>query len=446
MTTRHLLPILALAITATACSQLDTDAVRTVPTPTSPDSTAPTPPDRSTSGSPSGTSTPAPAVSEATVDATLSPSSSAAPPATTSDLPLGDPEVAATFVAAFEQPVGLAVRPGDTAIYIVEQDGRIVRAELRFGGVAEQRIVIDLTDATGADGERGLLGLAFAPTGDQAWVHYTDNDGDTVVAEYPVAADGTFVAGAGRTVLTVDQPYANHNGGDLAVGPDGMLYVALGDGGSANDPERRASDPTDLLGKLLRIDPAGGDPYAIPPDNPFATGPGPGGLDGAPEVWAWGLRNPWRIAFDPANGDLWIADVGQNVWEEVDHVVAADGRPAGWAADFGWSAYEGDLRFNDDVADPGNFVFPVHVYEHGEDGCSVSGGAVYRGRDIPALVGMYVYSDFCSGRLWAYAAATDRNLTLLDGFEQVTAVRPGPQAELYVLELSGDVYRIDPVT
>jgi glucose/arabinose dehydrogenase len=443
MSTRHLLPILSVVIIASACSELDTDAVRTVP-PTTPQATTAMPVSTPASGSLQSPTSPAPVSAEDTPATSAPVSGSAVVPPTTAAVPLGDPQVAATYVATFEQPVGLAVRPDDSAIYVVEQDGRIVRAALGFGGVTEQRVVIDLTDATGADGERGLLGLAFAPGGDRAWVHYTDNDGDTVVAEYPVTGDGTFDAGAGRTVLTVDQPYGNHNGGDLAVGPDAMLYVALGDGGSANDPERRASDPTNLLGKLLRIDPAGGDPYAIPPDNPFATGLGPGGVDGAPEVWAWGLRNPWRIAFDPANGDLWIADVGQNVWEEVDHAVATGGRPAGWAADFGWSAYEGEVRFNDDVPDPGNLVVPVHVYEHGDDGCSVSGGAVYRGADIPALVGRFVYSDFCSGKLWGYEATSDRNLTLLDSFEQVTAVRTGPSGELYVLELSGDVYRIDP--
>jgi glucose/arabinose dehydrogenase len=218
-----------------------------------------------------------------------------------------------------------------------------------------------------------------------------------------------------------------------------MLYVAMGDGGSGGDPERRASDPTSLLGKLLRIDPAGGDPYGIPADNPFASGT-LDGIEGAPEVWSWGLRNPWRIAFDPSTGDLWIADVGQNLYEEVDHVASGE-RPAGWAADFGWSGFEGTERYNDDVPDPGNTVMPVHVYSH-DDGCSISGGAVYRGSAIADLAPAFVYADYCAGVVWAFDLAGQRNLTLLDGFQGVTAVRTGPDGELYVLEADGDVHRL----
>ena len=198
-------------------------------------------------------------------------------------------------------------------------------------------------------------------------------------------------------LLQIDQPYPNHNGGDLALGPDGMLYVAMGDGGSGGDPERRASDPTNLLGKLLRIDPApsGDAAYSIPADNPFATG-SMGDVAGAPEVWAWGLRNPWRIAFDPATAELWIADVGQNRIEEIDAVGPTADHPAGWGTNFGWSAFEGNDRFNDDVADPGNLVFPVWTYTH-DEGCSISGGAVYRGTVIAGLAPAYVYSDYCAG-------------------------------------------------
>jgi glucose/arabinose dehydrogenase len=218
----------------------------------------------------------------------------------------------------------------------------------------------------------------------------------------------------------------------------------MGDGGAADDPQRRADNPMTPLGKMLRIDPtpSADMPYTIPADNPFASGE-LNGVGGAPEVWSWGLRNPWRFAFDPVNGDLWIADVGQNQYEEVDLVQPTAEHPAGWAADFGWSAFEGTERYNDDVPDPGNTVMPVLTYQHGEDGCSISGGAVYRGSAIPELEPAFVYADYCSGRLWALDLAGARNLTLGE-FESVTAVRTGPDGELYVLQGSGDVYRLVP--
>jgi glucose/arabinose dehydrogenase len=354
----------------------------------------------------------------------------------------GDPRVTFERVGTFDQPVGLAVRGGDDALYVIEQTGRVVRWD---PVVAVSGAVADLTDLTAADGERGLLGLAFSLDGQLAWVNYTDHDGDTVIAEYPVAADGTFGVATTRVVLIVDQPYSNHNGGDLALGPDGMLYIALGDGGSAGDPERRASDPTQLLGKLLRIDPTASSSagYSIPDDNPFAGGE-LDGMEGAPEVWAWGLRNPWRIAFDPVTADLWIADVGQERFEEVNVVRPTDERPAGWGLDFGWSAFEGNARFNDDLADTGRDVKPVVVYEHGLDGCSVSGGAVYRGSAILGLAPAFVYGDYCSGRIWAFDAESGRNVLLRDGLGLITSVRSGPDGELYVTDQAGALLKMIP--
>jgi glucose/arabinose dehydrogenase len=295
------------------------------------------------------------------------------------------------------------------------------------------------------EGEQGLLGLAFTADGTVAFVDYTDNRGDTNVAAYAVAPGGEFDPASGRVLLEVDQPYANHNGGDLLVGPDGFLYVTLGDGGAGGDPQRRASDPTTRLGAILRIDPtpSAESPYAIPPDNPFATG-ALGGRPGAPEVWAWGLRNPWRIDIDPVTRDLWIADVGQNRYEEVNRVAPTADHPAGWGLDFGWSGYEGTERFNDDVPDPGSLTFPVLTYEHGDDGCSISGGAVYRGSRIPELGSAYVYSDYCSGKVWALDLVGRRNLTLLEGFSNVASVRRGPDGELYVVERSRAIWRIVP--
>ena len=360
------------------------------------------------------------------------------PPATTEPSPtVGDPKVAAIAVAEFDQPVDLAVRPGDHALYIVEQPGRVVRL------IGDERTVIaDLTDRTASSGERGLLGLAFSPDGRTAYLDYTDVAGDTVIAEYPIDGDGHFDMQAERIVLTIDQPYSNHNGGDLEIGPDRMLYIAVGDGGSGGDPERNASDPSTLLGSLLRIDPHPDrdQPYTIPADNPFADGRF-GDLAGAAEVWSWGLRNPWRFAFDPVNGDLWIADVGQNEVEEVNLVSPIGGVTAGRGVNFGWSGFEGDQRFNSDVVDSGP-TMPVLTYRHGHDGCSISGGVPYRGDAIPDLAPAFVYSDYCSGIVWALDLDGQRNITLLDGFDSVSSVRAGPDGEIYVLELGGTLNRL----
>ena len=358
-------------------------------------------------------------------------------PTTIATTIVGNPVVQAVLVGEFDKPVDLAIRTGDPSLYIVEQSGRVVRSI-----DATSTIVADVSDRITAGAERGLLALTFSPDGTFAYFDYTDRGGDTVIAQYPVAADGAIDISRERAILQIDQPYSNHNGGDLEFGPDGMLYVSLGDGGSANDPQRRASDTFNLLGKLLRIDPAqdfGDVAYLVPPDNPFADG-----VNGAPEVWSWGLRNPWRFAFDSTNGDLWIADVGQNRYEEIDHVESIDGANAGRAVNFGWSAFEGTNRFNDNVTDAGDTTFPVLTYEHGSDGCSVSGGVPYHGVAIPELEPAYVYSDYCSGKLWAYDQAGQRNLLLLDQLGSVSSVRAGPDGEIYILELGGRVSRLSP--
>jgi glucose/arabinose dehydrogenase len=302
--------------------------------------------------------------------------------------------------------------------------------------------VLDITDLTDAAGEQGLLGLDFHPAGDRAYVNYIDGNGDTVISEFAVGADGTFDRDSERVLMNVDQPYPNHNGGDLAIGPDGMLYIGLGDGGSGGDPERRGLDLGTLLGKISRIDPTPSTelPYTVPPDNPFI---GTAGALG--EIWSIGLRNPWKFTFDPVTHDLWIADVGQNQIEEVDVVPApTDGSVAGRGASFGWSAFEGDTRFNSDQPADGH-VAPVLTYSHGADGCSISGGAPYRGAAIPDLWGGYVYSDYCSGKVWALDYAGARNLQL-GTRDSVTAVIAGPDQELYVLSASGSVDRIVPVS
>lgn len=375
-----------------------------------------------------------------TAGSTVAPSTGSAPRPTDTGAPaadgsattvpaaprLGDP------IATLEEPVDLAVRPGDTALYVVERAGR-VRA-VRDGSVSGP--LLDITDLTQNEGERGLLGLAFSTDGDLAYVDYTDDDGDTVIAEYPVGADGTFDEAGARTVLTVDQPYSNHNGGAVVTGPDGLLYIGMGDGGAADDPERHALDLGSLLGKILRIDPRpqGSAGYAVPDDNPFVDAPG-----ARPEIWTIGVRNPWRLSFDAETGDLWVADVGQNRWEEVDLLPAdPSGRNAGRGASLGWSAREGRERFNVDQPDDGH-TDPVYVYEHGDDGCSISGGALYRGGDLPALDGWYVFGDYCSGKVWALALDGEPERIDIGTLRSVVAVRTGPDGELYALSLEGEI-------
>ena len=341
----------------------------------------------------------------------------------------------APFVSGLSSPVDLAWREGDDALYVVLQGGSIVPVR---GGVAGAP-VLDIGGSITSGGEQGLLGLAFHPSAPLAYVNYTDSDGDTVIAEYAVAKDGTFEATSARELLTIEQPYANHNGGNLEFGPDGYLYIGTGDGGSGGDPERRSLNGSELLGKMLRIDPtpSGDQPYTVPADNPFI------GVDGArPEIWSVGLRNPWRFTFDSATGDLWIGDVGQGEWEEINLTRAVDG--GGRGMNFGWSAFEGTHRFNDDQSADG-VTMPIFEFQHGPAGCSVSGGDVYHGSEVPALAGWYVFSDYCSGivtALWQ----TNGTLTgqvQLGNVSAVSAICSGPDGQLYVLSLGDNtVYRI----
>ena len=414
----HLCAIALITVALAACSS-DTDTSLTVASP--PDVTF-------ASGGPSTT----------VADTTLPPTTDAGTtvaPATT--IPLATGAVVFTeFVVGLSTPVDIAFRPDDLTFFVAQQDGYVI--PVRDGGSIAGTPVLDIHDKVSNGGEQGLLGLAFHPNEPLAYVDYTDTSGDTQIVEYAVADDGTFDVASARTVLSVDQPHANHNGGKITFGPDGLLYIGLGDGGAANDPDRRALNVSQLLGKILRIDPTAttdGQPYTVPADNPFV------GVAGArPEIWSVGLRNPWRFDFDPANGDLWISDVGQNAWEEIDHAPAASG--AGRGVNFGWSAFEGTHRFNDDQPADGATP-PVYEYPHGDDGCSVSGGAVYRGSAVPSLVGWYVFSDYCSGKVWALQP--DGAIVSLGGLSAVSAVADGPDGSLYVLAHGeGTLYRIDP--
>ena len=324
--------------------------------------------------------------------ANSSTSSSSATSSTSSTLARGDlnaANVKLTKIASPTSATALAVRAGDPALYVTEQVGKVRAVR---NGKLDPTNVVDLQSVVGSGGERGLLGLTFSKDGTKLYVNFTDKSGNTHIAELTMQADGTADPASRKDLLTITQPEANHNGGDVILGPDGMLYVGMGDGGAAGDqgPGHVAGgngqSTGTLLGKLLRIDPtpSADKPYSIPADNPFVAG------GGRPEIWAYGLRNPWRFSFDKATGDLWIGDVGQNAWEEIDFARAKTGA----GANYGWNVFEGSHRYRDGDA-PGA-VNPIFEYPH-DSRCAVSGGYVYRGSKIPALMGGYLYSDSCDG-------------------------------------------------
>jgi glucose/arabinose dehydrogenase len=332
--------------------------------------------------------------------------------------------------------------PGESGrLYVVLQSGRVLVLQGRRVLPAP---FLDLSSRISSGGEQGLLGLAFHPgyaRNGRFFVNYTDTRGDTRVVEYRRGADGRARPGSARVLLTIDQPAANHNGGHLAFGPDGHLYIATGDGGGGGDPQRAGQRLNTLLGKLLRIDVdrrPGGRPYAIPAGNPFRA------AGQRREIYAYGLRNPWRFSFDRATGDLWIGDVGQGEREEINF------RPARRAAgtNFGWNAFEGSARYPGGGPVTGRApVAPVSEYTHSSgDGCSVTGGYVYRGAAVPALRGRYVYADFCTGKVWSMRAGPRpgdvREITagLGRSLSSVTSFGEGPAGELYVIG-SGSLYR-----
>jgi hypothetical protein len=289
--------------------------------------------------------------------------------------------------------------------------------------------------------EQGLLGMVFSPDGRTLYVHYTNTDGDTVVESYRINNNQVDTSSR-RLVFTTPQPYANHNGGQLAIGPDGFLYVGLGDGGGAGDPDGNGQDPFTPLGAILRLDPDGADDgatYAVPPGNPFARG------GGAPEVWTWGLRNPWRFSFDSGTGDLWIGDVGQSDIEEINLLRATNG-PAGRGVNLGWPLREGTLAFGgNDVPAGADLVDPVFEYRHGDGACSVTGGYVYRGTAIPDLEGMYIFGDWCDPQLRGLIA-TDGVITAEGtlGLEvpQLTSLGQDRAGELWLLSQEGKVWQL----
>jgi glucose/arabinose dehydrogenase len=342
---------------------------------------------------------------------------------------LADAEVVLTPVATLSSPVALATRPNDPALYIAEQEGLVQRVVDR-----QATKILDISERITSGGEQGLLGLTFAADGNTLYVSFTDRRGSLAVKAYGFSEAGKVKRRSGRNIIKVAHPgETNHNGGNIAFGPDGHLYIGTGDGGGGGDPGENAQDLESLLGKILRIDPTRRGGYSIPAGNPFV------GQPGRDEIWAYGLRNPWRWSFDRLTGDLWIGDVGQNHWEEIDFQPAS----SNGGEDYGWDNMEGTEEFEGPV--PPNHTPPVFAYPH-NGACSVTGGYVYRGSNIPNLQGAYVFGDFCVGELLAFTdpASDLRALNANVGQFHLASFGEDESGELYVLSLGGGVFRIDP--
>jgi glucose/arabinose dehydrogenase len=354
----------------------------------------------------------------------------------------GDGNVEIRFVevaSGLASPVDLTAPANDARLFVVEQPGRV---RIIRDGVLLATPFLDITGMVGAGGERGLLGLAFHPqyeTNGRFFVHYTDTSGNSRVDRYTVSSSPDLAdLSTGAPVLAVQQPQGNHNGGQIAFGVDGMLYIALGDGGGSGDPGQHGQNPNTLLGSLLRIDVDGAAPYGIPASNPYAGGGGRG------EIWAIGLRNPWRFSFDAERGLLYIADVGQNRREEVNVQPAAAA-----ALNYGWNEMEGTLCYPPGTScDPEGLVLPAVEYENPSEGCSVTGGYVYRGTRIPSLRGHYLYGDYCRGWVRSFHFTDDGTVVgeqeLGTGLGNITSFGRDGSGEVYVLTAGGRVLRVEP--
>lgn len=338
----------------------------------------------------------------------------------------------------FDHPLLVAnAGDGSNRLFVMEQDGRIW---IIMEGVRLTQPFADLSALVSQDinfgySERGLLGLAFHPNYEEnglLFVNYTDQGGTTQLARYRVSEDdpNQVDLSSGEILMSVPQPYRNHNGGHLEFGPDGYLYMSLGDGGSADDPLRAGQDLTNILGKIIRIDidrVTDDKLYSIPEDNPFVDDP-----NAVPEIWAYGLRNVWRFSFDSATGDAYIADVGQNIWEEVNFLPAD--APAG--ANFGWNIYEASAPFTGDPA-PENMIYPIAEYSHSRGDCSVTGGYIYRGEAVPELTAAYIYGDYCSGNMWA----TYRDEA--GEWQTIPFLQPGFQLSSFGVDEADELYVVD---
>lgn len=366
-------------------------------------------------------------------------------PSTGTTLPLAPTSIRLTQIAIANQPVALSARPGDDTLFLAQKAGRIVAIR---SGALDPTPVLDLTAKVTSENERGMLGVAFKPDDpSRMFVDYTDLKGSVTVSEFPY--DGTRADPTReRVLLSIAKPFNEHNAGTILFDSKGALLIAIGDGGGAADQYNNAQRTTVLLGKVLRItvDPAAGKPYGIPPDNPFVPKTGAAAITskktttGRPEIYAYGLRNPWRLSIDRGTGDLWVPDVGQNLYEEINRM------PAGTSGtNFGWKMREGKQAFNGG-SKPIGAVDPVYDYPHKDGRCAVTGGFVYRGSKLPGLVGWYVFGDVCTGQLSALKPDGSKWVPMSLGSKVSYLAGFGEDAagELYALSLEGAVSRIEP--
>jgi glucose/arabinose dehydrogenase len=380
--------------------------------------------------------TPVPPTSPAPTTSTITSTGSSSAPTTR---PVAQPDLArahvtlTTVVSGLDSPVALAWRAHDTRMFVAEQRGRVRIVDTN--GQLSPTPVLTVGPLSNGN-EEGLLGITFSPDGTKLYVDYTDPSNDTHVDEYTMRGDVPAVS-TRRQILVQQQPFANHKGGEVITGPDGMLYIGLGDGGSENDPSRVGQNLGTLLSKILRINPAasGSSPYSVPADNPFV------GRTGARlETWMWGLRNPWRFSFDRSTGDVWIGDVGQNAYEEIDF-ARAGAKGINW----GWSAREGFHAFHGPT--PSDARDPLLETRHSDGNCAIVGGYVYRGPAIPALDGVYVFGDDCRSNLVGVVAASGRVVAQRDlgpSVSQLTSFGEDPDGELYAVSRGGTVFRLAP--
>lgn len=425
---RSLVAALALALLAGACSD---------------DSTTATPPTSTTTAT--------------TTTATTATTGEVAPSTTTAAGPTTDlagVAMALRKVAEVDSPTSFTPRTGTTTVYVTEKVGRL--RSLRPDGdnlSLDATPVLDISDTVGSDGlEQGLLGAAFSPDGSTLVVSYTNRDGDSRVDAYGMSNGGTgdeVDPGTRRQLLAIAQPFDNHNGGNVVFGPDGYLYLGYGDGGSQGDPSGNGQNTKVLLAKILRIDVLPVEAlalptkltYSIPPDNPFADGSA-----GRPEIWLYGVRNPWRFSFDRLTGDLWIGDVGGSDREEIDLLPATDGRNAGRGLNLGWQLREG-FKDTDRDGNRSGLTDPITDEPHENGVCSITGGFMYRGSAIPKLQGVYLWSDFCDSKLRGMTVDVGGNPTVrrFDDVagDQITSFGQDDTGELYVLSLNGSISRID---
>jgi glucose/arabinose dehydrogenase len=363
-------------------------------------------------------------------------------PTSNSVLVLPDPAGFAwvKVLSGLDRPVDLeTAADGSGRLFILEQAGMI---RVMKNDKIQAAPFLDIRDRVGRNGnERGLLGIAFHPdfkTNGFFYVDYTNLNGNTVISRFSVPAGGQNAdKGSEQVLLKIAQPFANHNGGRIVFGPDGMLWIGMGDGGSQGDPNGNGQSLQTLLGKILRIDVDHGSPYTIPADNPFAAG------GGDPEIWAYGVRNPWGLKFDTPTGDLYIADVGQDAWEEINFIPAIQLTPP---LNFGWSLMEGNHPYRGNGQPlPGDYVGPVYEYDHGQ-GCSVTGGAVYRGKELPAFYGVYLFGDYCSGTIWGLIHPDGQGWVANELFQtsaKISSFGTDEVGELYMLDLNGALYRLE---